>query len=471
MAVDSDDPQVTTLRGYRDLILAHDRRLRRQKKDLNKWDQYRRGDVPLKYMAPEIREHFGDRITQLIVNVAQMGVEAYEHRLDIDGVRLTPTSDSDDEQGALWRRLDMPLITSQVHDEMLGLGTGFTCVGVDPDDDTAPVVTAESPLQMTADVSPLQRTRSAMKRWTEDDGSAMRTLYLPDETVHLARTNRGQWDVVDRIEHDWHRVPVYRFLNAGHLLDEYGVPVFQPVIPVYEALNKMASDMMVGGEFHILPRRWATNVDEGAFVDEKGNPVSPLVQLIGGVWAIPGDSNSAEVRVGQFDASDLKNFHETIRLLFWMAGHLMGLPQSYTESATQNPAAEGAIKAGEIRLIKGSERKQKVTGPSWRGTWQSVMQIRNGGVMPDEADEVSMDWRNPATPTFAQLADGTVKLVATKDGRGRSVVPIDMARQRLGFTADERDAMAAMDAADELRAASALTEVFATSSVTGDGGG
>ena len=36
-----------------------------------------------------------DRITQLILNIAKIGVESYENRLDIDGVRLDPNGDAD----------------------------------------------------------------------------------------------------------------------------------------------------------------------------------------------------------------------------------------------------------------------------------------------------------------------------------------------------------------------------------------
>lgn len=447
-----------TTQDHRDLIARHDAKLRKRKRDLEKWDAYRRGDVPLKYMAPEIADKFGDRICQLIINVAEMGVRAYEERLDLDGVRLDPNQDADDKESEWWTRLDMDVVYPQVNDEMLGMGAAFTCVGVSDEGDNIPVVTAESPLQMTADVSPLRKTRSAVKRWYEDDRTPMRSLYLPNETLEWARGANGKWQLVDRIEHGWGRVPVYPFSNQAHLLDETGVPVFKVIIPIYEGLNKMATDMMVGGEFHALPRRWATNVAQNDFVNDDGETLTPLQQLIGAMWNVPGEPGAPDVRVGQFDASDLANFHNSIKLLFWAAGHLMGLPQSYTATATDNPAAEGAIKAGEIRLIKGAERINTRNRPSWRGTWQSVMQIRSGGTMPAEAKNLQIIERDAATPTFAQLADGTTKLVATKDGRGRSIVPIDMARKRLGFTSAERDEMARMDREDAQREMQAIRD-------------
>lgn len=457
---DTFELDVQTTNDYRDLIARHDAIHRKSRRDLKRYDQYFEGEMPLKYMAPAVAEHFGDRITQLVINIADLVVQSYENRLDIDGIRLDPTADADDHEAETWDELNMEFVQQQVHLESLALGRAFTQVGVDENGD--PVVTAESPHQMTVIQDPLRRTKSAVKRWRADDGTAMRTLYLPNLTTHWVAGGKRSYDLTAEFEADDHglgRVPVFAFLNRCRIMQGLGQPEFKKVIPVYEALNKMATDMMVGGEFHALPRRFAVNVDADAFEDESGKELTPLEQIIGAIWSVPGMKDGDPVQIGQFAASDLTNFHNTIKLLLQTAGHIMGLPASYTAFATDNPAAEGAIKAGEIQLIKGTERKQVTWKPAWKGTWQTVMRVRDGDWSPD-AKRLGIMWRNAATPTLAQMADAVTKTVATKDTQGRSITPVPFARRMLGFNASDRDEMAKMDADAARAGVQAIRDTF-----------
>jgi hypothetical protein len=255
---------------------------------------------------------------------------------------------------------------------------------------------------------------------------------------------------------------VFTFLNRDRLLQGLGQPEFKKVIPIYEALNKMATDMMVGGEFHALPRRWAVNVAAADFVDADNNPLTPLEQIIGAIWNVPGEPGGDPVQLGQFTASDLSNFHNTIKLLLQVAGHIMGLPAAYTGFASDNPAAEGAIKAGEIQLIKGSERKQVTLSPPWKRTWQTVMRIRDG-VWSEDAKRLKIMWRDPSTPTIAQKADAVSKLVATTNKQGVPIVPIGAARELMGFSAGQRDSMAAEDAKALASGVNAIRDSFGPS--------
>lgn len=472
MAPDAGALDAVTVEDYRTIIKRHDAKLNREIRSLERFDDYVEGEMPLKYMAPEIEDEYGDRICQLVINMALLAVESYENRLDIDGIRLSPTADADDSETVRWNNMDMAVVSHEVHTESLSLGRSHAQVGLNDNGD--PIVTAESPFEMTTEISPMRVTTSAVKRWIADDGKTrMRSLLLPDETLIWAMS-KGKWQLLPGdeglIDHGLGKVPVFTFLNRARLRRGHGerlrpgsgLPQFHPIIPLYEALNKQATDMMVGGEAHALPRRRAVGLSKEDFEDDDGNPISPLKSIAGALWVVPG--KPGEVELGEFAASDLRNFHETIKLLLQVGGHLLGLPSAYTAFATDNPAAEGAIKAGEIQLIKGAERKQKFWDSPWRGTWQMVMELAGVGA---EAGELSMMWRDAATPTFAQMADGVTKLVSTKDQSGRSVVPVDMARQKLGFTASERDAMAQMDREAAAMGVQAIRDTFTDSVVPG----
>ena len=144
---DIDETSVETLSGYRDLINRHDLKLRRDFKELVRNDDLLEGETPLTYMAPAMQAEFGDRIPQLVINIPRFGVEAVENRLDIDGIRTDPKLDADDREQETWTDLDMDSVTQQVHFETLGLKRAFAMIGTD--EDGGPVVTAESPFQVT----------------------------------------------------------------------------------------------------------------------------------------------------------------------------------------------------------------------------------------------------------------------------------------------------------------------------------
>jgi hypothetical protein len=47
-------------------------------------------------------------------------------------------------------------------------------------------------------------------------------------------------------------------LRPGRADQRLGRSEFHDIIPIVDAINKMGTDMMVSGEFHAMPRRWAS---------------------------------------------------------------------------------------------------------------------------------------------------------------------------------------------------------------------
>jgi hypothetical protein len=56
-------------------------------------------------------------------------------------------------------------------------------------------------------------------------------------------------------------------------------------------------------------------------------------------------------------------------------------------------------------------------------------------------------WRDPSTPTIAQKADAVVKLASARGANGVAILPVEQAREDLGYTPEQRRRMAEMDAA------------------------
>jgi hypothetical protein len=201
--------------------------------------------------------------------------------------------------------------------------------------------------------------------------------------------------------------------------------------------------MMLSAEYHAMPRRWAVGLKESDFVDAAGNQISPWSITAGHVWSTEQAPN--EVSLGQFPESDLANFHNTIRMLAQLASQTLALPPHYLSFTTDNPASADAIRSSETQLVKRVERKHAVLSGAWEDVMRLVLRIQTG-VWEDRARSLETMWRDPSTPTVAQKADAVMKLATPLNG-GPAILPIEQAREDLGYTPEQRRRMADMDAA------------------------
>jgi hypothetical protein len=308
----------------------------------------------------------------------------------------------------------------------------------------APVITVESPFQVTAIRDP-KRTRvvkQALKEWFEIDGSRWANLYLPDSTITYT-VDHGKWTEVARDDHEFGVVPVVPMVNRPRTLRPDGLSEAHDLIPIIDAANKMATDMMVSGEYHAMPRRMVFGMKQSDFEDASGNPLPAWKRDAGTLWATENEKASAM----QFTESDLAVFHNTIRLMARLGAQLAGLPPDELAFDTVNPPSAESRRAGETTFVKRVERKQTYLGGSWEDVIRLALRFRNGGQEDKAARSLETQWRDAGTPTRAQMADAVVKLVTARDGQGRSIIPVEQAREDLGYGPIARDRMAKMDKA------------------------
>lgn len=405
---------------------------------LDRVDRYFEGDQPLKYMAQAMQDEIGDRVSQLVLNWLRFGAEAYENRLDIEGFRYRGSSSSDDELWRIWQANGLDEQSQQAHLDALVLGRSYVIVGSGDGDNTDPIVTVESPFQVFAERDPrTRRVSAAIKRWQEGEGKDIvqrATLYLPNSTESFSFKDEWVSDGGPDV-HELGYVPVVPLVNRPRILRPDGLSEFQDVIPVADAANKMATDMMVSAEFHAMPRRWAVGLKADDFVDSDGRPISAWTRDTGTLWGSEND----QAKFGQFTESDLSVFHNSIKLLAQLASQMLALPPHYLSFVGDNPASADAIRSSETQLVKRVERKHTYFGGSWEDVQRLVLRIKTGA-WDESAKTLETVWRDPSTPTVAQMADATVKKVQT------GIVPIEQARIDLGYTQQQRDNMVDMDA-------------------------
>jgi hypothetical protein len=423
---------------------------------LKKNDDYLEGEQPLRFVAPALREQLGNRIADVVLDIPSYITDVYENRLDIEGFRFAGQDSSDDDLWSIWQHNDGDMLAQQAHRESLGLARAYAIVG--QGDDGIPLITAESPFEaIHEDDARTHEVKYGLKRWIDEDKTKWIDLFHPNGRVTwFSNRKSGGWkqDSVENNEFGLCRlVPLIndprmlgreRFARRGRYDQRLGRSVFHGIIPLADALNKIATDMMVSAEFHAMPRRWATGLNEDDFVDEATGKQLETFELVAGrMWGV----SDKDVKFGQFAEADLSNFHNTAKLLMQVAGQLVALPPNYLAFSGDNPASADALKAAETQLVKRAERKQSTLGTRWERVQRLVL-LTQGKADSENARQIETLWRDAATPTLAQKADAISKLVTTKDGSGRSIIGVEQAREDLGYTSEQRRRMAAADQAD-----------------------
>lgn len=422
-----------------------------QERSTKRYWEYYDNEQPLAYVAKILVEQ-GDRFPPLKINWSALAVDSVEERLDVEGFRLGSAADLDDELAAIWQANDLDEGSGEGHICALNARQSYIWLGAGVDSDV-PLITVEYPDQVAVELDPAtRRTVAALKTWSSDTvrgTNDMAELVLPGlrgAGARLITFERGE--KVDETTLGWSKalerhqtsplVPVVSMLNRPRRW--VGRSELDPIIPLVDGVNQVATNMLAAIEHHALPRRWAMNVAESDFVDAQGNPIPAWKIATGAVWAIPrADDDTgvlgeqAQPKVGQFTAADLNNFHGSIRQLAVLTSGLLGVPAAYLGYASDNPASADAIRSSEARLVKRAERRQRTFG----GAWERAMRIALAmiGRDPSEANGLETVWRDAATPTRAAQADAAVKMLQV------GVIDEVQAQIDAGYTKAQRDAM------------------------------
>ncbi len=413
-------------------------RLSAEQRTLQALDRYYTGSQPLSFLAPEIQRAVQNRLRSLVINWPRLVVNSLGERIKVEGFRVGADQPADDGLWRIWQANRMPRCSRMAQTDALVHGRSFAIVWADPANPRIPKISVESAEQMTVEFEPgTYNVTAAAKHWAQDD-VAYATLYLADSieryvapmpgpgAVHTA-VDSFAWELrEDPIPHDLGKVPVVPILNRPRLTHPYGESELTDVLPLVDAINKLATDMMVSAEFHAMPRRYATGIDLG---DGEGSEAraSELVRqkwteaAAGRVWL----SDDPSSRFGQFPEAALDNFIKGIEMLAAQLAAITALPPHYVGLMSQaNPASADAIRSSEASLSFRAREKFTDSGDSWIEVMNLALLVRDGAPSPDTLEVI---WRDPETPTVSQKVDAAVKL----DGVG---MPFRQTMEDLGYT-------------------------------------
>ena len=419
-----------------------------------------------------------------VIGWPRVGVESLEERLDLEAFRWADGSDSG-ELSEIAEANDLFDESSLAHLDALVYGREYLAVGSgDCGDDCPPLISAESPLDMTLMWDARLRMGTAALRECQADGfvesgpdERMIVLYLPNQTVTALPSESGGWEVVDRDIHNLGIVPVVRMANRQRTADRVGRSEITPeVMSITDAACRRLMGMEVAAEFFGAPQRYILGASESAFQDADGTAKSAWETYIGRMLALERDEDGNVPTVGQFAAHDPTGMTKIIDLYARIMSSQFGLPPHMLGYTTDNPASADAIRSTEAKLVKRSERRIRRFGAAWQQAMRLALWVRDGEP-PESTRRVETVWRNPATPTVAAQADATVKLVQAGILPADSDVTLEMAGlsegQRQRVRADRRRSDVAATGGRLLDRLASLNDGPAVSlpdAVEGDGG-
>jgi hypothetical protein len=404
-----------------------------------KLDSYYHGRQPLAMLPQNILDDCGDRLPTLRVNFCQLAIDAIEERLNISGFRLPGEEPGSSKCWEIWQRNNLDEYSQQAHLDALIHGRAFLLVWGGPDG--TPRITVESARLCTVWTMPGNPHRIAgLKRWINEDGRAFCTLFLPNVILkfqspakisldpylteaQLFSSYSGYnpfewWDYsqipstgwelrADPIPNPLGVVPLIPLTNRPRLLN-WGESELIPCLPLVDAINKLATDMLISSEYFATPRRYATGIEVQTKVDPATGEevvIDPFSKQKGRNWL----AESPDSRFGVFEGATLSNFTDAILSITGQIGALMSLPPHYLGAGPFESSAD-AIRSSEAPLVSKCRRKQRAFGLGWEECMRLALMIAEGYRRPDLA-MLETVWASPETRGIAAEADAAVKEV------------------------------------------------------------
>lgn len=431
------DDELSLLTALRTDLLAHRFRL-------ELLDAYFNGEQIIRDLGISIPPQLKGLHT--VIGWPRIGVESLEQRLDLEGFRWADGSDSSDLD-EIAEANDLFDEASLAHLDALTYGREYVAVG-SGEAGSPPLITFESPLDMTLFWDARLRIATAALRESVEDGTRIATLYLPDQTVFAAETSDG-WDVFDRDLHNLGMVPVLRMANRQRTADRVGKSEITPeVMSITDAACRRLMGIEVAAEFFGAPQRYILGASESAFQDAEGNTKSAWETYIGRVLALERDEDGNVPTVGAFTAHDPSGQTKIIDLYARIMASQLSVAPHVLGYTSDNPASADAIRYADNSQIKKAERRIRRFSATHRDAMRLALWFRDGEP-PDKSRRIETVWRNPATPTLAAQVDAATKLVQAQILPADSDVVLEM----VGLTEDQRRRVAI----DRRRSAGAAT--------------
>jgi hypothetical protein len=432
-------PGQVTPEVWRDRL---NRRLDDRQGELLLYDAYYYGEHRLAYATSKYREAFGNLFSAWSDNWCDVVCDAAVERLNVQGFTFGKGKLADDDAWTIWQENDLDATSDLAHLEAIKSKESYLIVAPPEKAGDEPQITVESPIQVIVEVDPANRKRrlAALKKWVDESGRVLCTLYLPDGIYRWESIGPGQWSSASplgipvamnawqprkgaefRTNNPLGVVPVIPLCNDPTLI-RGGRSDIRRIIPIQDAVNKILNDGLIASEFGAFQQRVLMGVEVAR--DEQGKPI-PLDELrsaLSRLWVFEDKDATATT----FPAVDLENFHKFAEVLLQHLAAQSRTPIHYfLGSMGAFPSGE-SLKSAETPLVTKVKRKMKVFGEAWEEAMRLAFLLK-GDKEKGEAKDCEVVWGDPETRTESERADALVK-------RRSLGIPLEAIWREAGYT-------------------------------------
>jgi hypothetical protein len=338
------------------------------------------------------------------VNVCSIVVDTLAQSTFVDGYR-TEQDDEDAAVWSIWQANRMDARQSGIHRAAFAYGTSYAVV---LPGDPVPVIRGVSPRNMTAvygedqdwPMWALERLGAGLWRLYDDEAA----YYIADKPTvpgHL-KSNQG-FEFIETREHGLGVTPVVRFLDEDDLDADNDITTdtmtrgqIAPLLPLQDQIDLTTFGLLVAQWYSAFRQRWIIGWTADSETDKLNVGASRIMTF---------DRNPDEMKVGEFDQTDLKGYIESREASLRHAATLSQTPVHELIGELVNLSAEALAAAEAGRDRKVGERKT-LLGEAHEQMFWLLGQIANVEV-PDDAQVV---WRDTSARAFAATVDGLGKL-------------------------------------------------------------
>jgi hypothetical protein len=356
----------------------------------------------LAYAQTKFREIFGALFEGWRDNFAPLIIDSISERLNIQGFRMEEHEEADKDALKIWQRSFLDADANAAHIDALTQGSAYLMVW--PDDDGEPVITPEPADKVVVQhAAGSRRTlEAAMKKYTDDWGIDHITLFLPGGVYTSSRGETdSDWATPEETDNPLDVVPVVPLYNRRRLRED-PFSELAPIIPVQNAINKVAADAIVASEMAAFPQRLITGLEP--FDDSDEERAAMLKAYIDRILTFDGP----DVKWGQFDAADLSNYVVLINMLIEHMAAQSRVPFTYfLLGKGQVPSGEG-ITASEAGLVAKARERMLHFGESWETALRLAFKVKSD--KRAEAWSAETIWADPEHRSKAALVDSLLKL-------------------------------------------------------------
>lgn len=441
-------------------------------------DRYYRGDHPLPYVPRELKTEFRRMLARSRSNFMRLVVQAPAERLKIQGFRTAGEEQADEAAWRWWTEVcHMDLDANLAISDSMAMGRTYFSVWKFQGEDE-PRAQIEDPRTTITERDPLNRHKRAagLRMWVDDwTGNVRADVWLPDacfqfiskvnelassslwpqawqpaypiDDVGVRYTNLveregapallqwvEQWDELGIVENPTGEIPLVPLVNYPSVSKQPdGESELDDVYLTQDRINEMLFMRGLAAWTTAYRQKWATGLDIPVN-EETGQPVQPFEAAIDRVWI----AEAPDARFGEFGATDLKNYIDSIEEDVKHVAVQTRTPRHYLVEQGQTPSGD-SIKSAESGLVAKVEEKQPYIASALR----EVHRLR-ALLSGEEPRELGVIWGDPEFRTLAELTDATIKQHAAR------LIPRRVAQEELGYSPTEIDRMDSLFAQEDL---------------------